>query len=158
MQLHHVAYATSCRHTPMTHAYTGASCSITARPGHGLNSLTLTIATRATGPRPNVIRPVNTRATGLFLTLFRISVFNQCSYGQLVRRLCHHYIRPGSSLRLLTELFSYLQFAVKPRGPTCASACMVDSVRARRAHSDVVMISCQLSEKGRCRTSCELEQ
>jgi hypothetical protein len=28
MQLHHAAYAASCRHTPMTHAYTGASCSI----------------------------------------------------------------------------------------------------------------------------------
>jgi hypothetical protein len=52
----------------MTHAYTGASCSITARPGHGLNSLTLTTATRAAGPRPNVIRPVDARATGLFLT------------------------------------------------------------------------------------------
>jgi hypothetical protein len=52
----------------MTHAYTGASYSITARPGHGLNSLTLTTATRAAGPRPNVIRPVNTRATDLFLT------------------------------------------------------------------------------------------
>jgi hypothetical protein len=36
MQLYHTAYAVSCRHTPMTHAYTGASCSIAARPGHGL--------------------------------------------------------------------------------------------------------------------------
>jgi GNAT superfamily N-acetyltransferase len=53
----------------MTHAYTGASCSIAARLGHGLNSLTLTTATRAVGPRPNVIRPVDTRATGLFLTV-----------------------------------------------------------------------------------------
>jgi hypothetical protein len=52
----------------MTHAYTGASCSIAARPGHGLNSLTLTTATRAAGPRPNVIRSVDARATGLFLT------------------------------------------------------------------------------------------
>jgi hypothetical protein len=68
MQLHHAAYAASCRHTPMTHAYTGISCSIAARPGHGLNSLTLTTATRAAGPRPNVIRPVDARATGLFLT------------------------------------------------------------------------------------------
>jgi hypothetical protein len=38
----------------MTHAYTGASCSIAAQPKHGLNSLT-----RTTGPRPNVIRPVD---------------------------------------------------------------------------------------------------
>jgi hypothetical protein len=68
MQLHHAAYAASCRHTPMTHAYTDASCSIATRPGHGLNSLTLTTATRAAGPRPNVIRPVDARATGLFLT------------------------------------------------------------------------------------------
>jgi hypothetical protein len=52
----------------MTHAYTGASCSIAARFGHELNSLTLTSAMRAAGPRPNVIRPVNTRATDLFLT------------------------------------------------------------------------------------------
>jgi hypothetical protein len=69
MQLHHAAYAASCRHTPMTHAYTGASCSIAARPRHGLNLLTLTSATRAAGPRPNVIRPVDARATGLFLTI-----------------------------------------------------------------------------------------
>jgi hypothetical protein len=69
MQLHHAAYAVSCRHTPMTHAYTDASCSIAARPGHGLNSLTLTTATRAAGPHLNVIRPVDARATGLFLTL-----------------------------------------------------------------------------------------
>jgi hypothetical protein len=69
MQLHHAAYAASCRHTPMTHAYTGASCSIALRPGHGLNSLTLTTATRAAGPRPNVIRPVDARVTGLFLTI-----------------------------------------------------------------------------------------
>jgi Leucine-rich repeat (LRR) protein len=69
MQLHHAAYAASCRHTPMTHAYTGTSCSIAARPGYGLNSLTLTTATRAAGPRPNMIRPVDARATGLFLTL-----------------------------------------------------------------------------------------
>jgi hypothetical protein len=52
----------------MTHAYTGASCSIAARPRLGLNSLTLTTATRAAGPRPNVIRPVDARATDLFLT------------------------------------------------------------------------------------------
>jgi hypothetical protein len=69
MQLHHAAYAASCKHTPMTHAYTGVSCSIAARPGHGLNSLTLTTATRAAGPRPNVISPVNTCATDLFLTI-----------------------------------------------------------------------------------------
>jgi hypothetical protein len=55
----------------MTHAYTGTSCSIAARPGHGLNSLTLTTATRAAGARPNVIRPVDARATGLFLTTRR---------------------------------------------------------------------------------------
>jgi hypothetical protein len=68
MQLHHAAYATSCRHTPMTHVYTGTSCSIATRPGHGLNSLTLITATRAAGPHPNIIRPVDTRATSLFLT------------------------------------------------------------------------------------------
>jgi hypothetical protein len=68
MQLHHAAYAASCRHTPMTHAYTGASCSIATRPGHGLNSLTLTSAMRAAGPRLNVIRAVDVRATSLFLT------------------------------------------------------------------------------------------
>jgi hypothetical protein len=68
MQLHHAAYAVSCRHTPMTHAYTGASYSIAARPRHGLNSLTLTSATRTAGPRSNVIRSVDARATGLFVT------------------------------------------------------------------------------------------
>jgi hypothetical protein len=69
MQLHHAAYAASCRHTPMMHAYTCASCSIAAQPGHGLNSLTLTTATRAAGRRPNMIRPVDARAMGLFLTI-----------------------------------------------------------------------------------------
>jgi hypothetical protein len=70
----------------MTHAYTDASCSIAARPGHGLNSLTLTIATRAAGPRPNVIRSVDARATGLFLTVG--SKFAACTWQRRALGCC----------------------------------------------------------------------
>jgi hypothetical protein len=61
------------------HAYIYASCSIAARPGHGLNSLTLTSAMRAAGPRSNVIRSVDARATDLFLTRFLIHLLLRIS-------------------------------------------------------------------------------
>jgi pathogenesis-related protein 1 len=77
MQLHHAAYAASCRHTSMTHAYTGASCSIAARSGHGLNSLMLTTATRVAEPRLNVIRASGRACDGFIPNNDNVGVYVQ---------------------------------------------------------------------------------